>query len=154
VETILVVDDEEAVRALAADLLAAAGYTVLQTSDPSRAVRLVKEQTVHLLLSDVVMPLMKGTELANRVQAASASTKVLLMSGFTVAEVAASGRPFIAKPFTPAQLRDKVRQVLDAPSAFARGSGGGGGGSPLAGGPGGGGGAPSPFARPPAPRTP
>jgi two-component system cell cycle sensor histidine kinase/response regulator CckA len=134
VETVLVVDDEEAVRALAADLLAAAGYTVLETGDPSRALRLVKEQTVHLLLSDVVMPLMKGTELANRVQQASATTKVLLMSGYTVAEVAASGRPFIAKPFTPAQLRDKVRQVLDAPSAFARGGGA------------------SPFSRPPPPR--
>ena len=133
-ETILVVDDEPAVRALAVDLLAAAGYTVLETGDPGRAVRLVKEQTVHLLLSDVVMPLMKGTELANRVQAASASTKVLLMSGYTVAEVAASGRPFIAKPFTPAQLRDMVRQVLDAPSAFARPAGA------------------SPFSRPPPPR--
>ena len=135
-ETILVVDDEPAVRSLAVDLLAAVGYTLLETGDPSRALRLVKEQEVHLLLSDVVMPLMKGTELANRVQAASASTKVLLMSGFTVAEVAASGRPFIGKPFTPAQLRDKVRQVLDAPSAFARPAGG------------------SPFSRPPPPRTP
>jgi len=135
VETILVVDDEPAILALAADILAASGYTVLQTGDPSRAVRLVKEQTVDLLLSDVVMPLMRGTELANRVQAACASTKVLLMSGFTVAEVAASGRPFIAKPFTPTQLRDMVRQVLDAPSAFARPAGG------------------SPFSRPPAPRA-
>jgi CheY-like chemotaxis protein len=136
VETILVVDDEPAVRSLAVDLLAAVGYTLLETGDPSRALRLVKEQEVHLLLSDVVMPLMKGTELANRVQAASASTKVLLMSGFTVAEVASSGRPFIGKPFTPAQLRDKVRQVLDAPSALARPAGA------------------SPFSRPPPPRTP
>ena len=135
-ETVLVVDDEPSILALAADILAAEGYTVLQTGDPSRAIRLVKEQTVHLLLSDVVMPLLRGTELANRVQAENASTKVLLMSGYSVAEVTASGRPFIAKPFTPIQLRDKVRQVLDAPSAFARP-----------------GGAQSPFSRPPAPRT-
>jgi CheY-like chemotaxis protein len=66
----------------------------------------------HLSLTDVVMPLMKGTELARRLQALSRSTKVLLMSAYTLSEVAASGYGFIAKPFTADALTERVRQVL------------------------------------------
>jgi YesN/AraC family two-component response regulator len=85
-----------------------------------QALRIVKAQPIHLLLTDVIMPLMKGTELADRVQAVSASTKVLLMSGYQTSDIAPSGRPFIAKPFRVESLKERVRDVLARPSAFAR----------------------------------
>lgn len=74
------------------------GYIVLDTGDPQQALRIVKAQPVHLLLTDVVMPLMKGTELADRIQAVSPSTKVLLMSGYQTSDIAPSGRPFLPSP--------------------------------------------------------
>jgi DNA-binding NtrC family response regulator len=63
---------------------------------------------------------MKGTELANRVQAVSESTKVLLMSGYQTSDIAPSGRPFLAKPFSVDTLANAIRDVLARPSAFAR----------------------------------
>jgi two-component system, cell cycle sensor histidine kinase and response regulator CckA len=96
------------------------GYVVLDTGDPHQALRIVKAQPVHLLLTDVVMPLMKGTELADRVQALSAPTKVLLMSGYQTSDRAPSGRPFLTKPFRVETLQERVRDVLARPSAFAR----------------------------------
>jgi two-component system, cell cycle sensor histidine kinase and response regulator CckA len=119
-ETILVVDDEPDVRVFAREALESLGYTALDTGDPQRALRIVREQPVHLLLADVVMPLMKGTELANRVQAVSESTKVLLMSGYQTSDIAPSGRPFLAKPFSVDTLANAIRDVLARPSAFAR----------------------------------
>lgn len=119
-ETILVVDDEPEVRALAREALEAWGYIVLDTGDPQQALRIVKAQPVHLLLTDVVMPLMKGTELADHVQAVSASTKVLLMSGYQTSDIAPSGRPFLDKPFRVETLKERVRDVLARPSAFSR----------------------------------
>jgi hypothetical protein len=119
-ETILVVDDEPEVRALAREALEALGYIVLDTGDPQQALRIVRAQPVHLLLTDVVMPLMKGAELADRVQAVSASTKVLLMSGYQTSDIAPSGRPFLPKPFRIETLRERVRDVLARPSPFAR----------------------------------
>src|SRR5258707_4314671 len=62
-ETLLVVDDEAAVRALARDMLVSLGHVVLATGDPQHALRLSQEQPIHLLVVDVIMPLMKGTEL-------------------------------------------------------------------------------------------
>jgi len=118
VQTILVVDDEDAVRALVRDILALDGYAVLDTSDPQEALWIATQQTIHLLLTDVGMPFMKGTELAHRLQALRPQTKVLLMSGDQVPEVTASGHPFIPKPFTPDALTEKVRQVLAQPSPF------------------------------------
>jgi DNA-binding NtrC family response regulator len=63
---------------------------------------------------------MKGTELADRVQTASASTKVLLMSGYQTSDIAPSARPFLAKPFGVETLAAKIHDVLARPSAFAR----------------------------------
>jgi CheY-like chemotaxis protein len=120
VETILVVDDEDDIRIVVRKMLEAKGYTVLDTGDPHQALRIATQQPVHLLLTDVVMPLMHGTELAQRFQAVSPWTKVLLMSAYKVADIAASGQPFIPKPFTPEALAAKVRHVLLAqPSPFA-----------------------------------
>jgi DNA-binding NtrC family response regulator len=92
-ETIVVVDDEPEMRELVREALQSSGYIVIDTGDPQHAVRIVKEQPVHLLVTDVVMSLMKGPELADRVQTVSPSTKVLLMSGYHTADIAPSGRP-------------------------------------------------------------
>ncbi len=119
-QTILVVDDDDGVRALVRDILVLEGYTVLDTSDPQEALRIATQHAIHLLLTDVVMPLMRGTELARRLEAISPQTKVLLMSAYTPGEVDASRHPFIAKPFTIDALAEKVRQVLAQPSPFAR----------------------------------
>jgi two-component system, cell cycle sensor histidine kinase and response regulator CckA len=119
VETILVVDDEDHVRVIARGMLETKGYTVLDTGDPQMALHWVKSGVCfHLLLVDVVMPRMKGTELANRLKTLSPQTKVLLMSGYVVSGVA--GYPLIAKPFTGDQLAERVREVLTRPSPFAR----------------------------------
>ena len=119
-ETILVVDDDKDVRFVAQQGLLARGYTVLETGDPQQAIRMAKDQTIHLLLTDVVMPIMKGTELADRIQAISPTTKVLLMSGYQTSDIASSGRPFMAKPFCIDVLVERVRQTLERPSLFAR----------------------------------
>jgi CheY-like chemotaxis protein len=120
-ETILVVDDEDDIRAVVRQMLAREGYVVLDAADPNQALRLAAQTPVDLLLTDVVMPLMRGTELAQRLLAVAPDAKVLLMSAYKLAEVDASGHAFIAKPFTPQALADRVRQLLrDEPSPFAR----------------------------------
>ena len=119
-ETILVVDDEPDVRAFLRELLTVNGYHVLDTGDPFEARRLVESQPVHLLLTDVVMPIMNGLDLAKRVEAASPTTKVVLMSGFNTAAVKASGRPLVPKPFRSADLLNLIRQMLNSQSAFRR----------------------------------
>jgi DNA-binding response OmpR family regulator len=120
-QTILVVDDEEDIRTVVRQMLTGAGYLVLDAEDPNQALRLAGQQHVDLLLTDVVMPLMRGTELAQRLLAVVPSAKVLLMSAYKVAEITASGHPFLAKPFTPEILLDRVRELLrDEPSPFAR----------------------------------
>ena len=119
VETILVVDDEDQVRVVARGMLETKGYTVLDTGDPQMALHWVKSGVCfHLLLVDVVMPRMKGTELADRLKTLSPQTKVLLMSGYAVSGVA--GHALIAKPFTADQLAERVREMLTRPSPFAR----------------------------------
>ena len=118
-ETILVVDDEHHVRVVARGMLETKGYTVLDTGDPQMALHWAKSGVdFHLLLVDVVMPRMKGPELADRLKTLSPQTKVLLMSGYAVSGVA--GHPFIAKPFTRDQRAERVREVLTRPSPFAR----------------------------------
>ncbi len=118
--TVLVVDDEPDILAVVRGILETKGYTVLDTGDPHQALRWATQRTVDLLLTDVIMPLMKGTELAQRFQALSPETKVILMSAYKVSEITASGLPFIAKPFAPEGLVERVRQVLAPPSSFSR----------------------------------
>ena len=119
-QTILIVDDDADVRTVAQVALTGLGYVAIETGDPQKAIWIVKERSVDLLLTDVVMPLMKGTELADRVQEASPSTKILLMSGYQTADIAPSGRAFLAKPFSIDGLARRVRETLARPSAFAR----------------------------------
>ena len=119
-ETLLVVDDEADVRALARDMLVFLRDVVLETGNLQHALRLAKEQPIHLLVVDVIMPLMKGTELADRLQAVSPSTKVLLMAAYHTADIAHTGRALLTKPFRVESLIENVRAVLARPSAFAR----------------------------------
>jgi len=119
-EIVLVVDDEPDIRAVVHGMLTAKGYTVLDTGDPQQAIRMSTQQAIHLLVTDMVMPLMKGTDLAKRVQEVSPWTKVLLMSAYKVADITASGLPFIPKPFTPEALVDRVKLILAPPTPFAR----------------------------------
>jgi DNA-binding NtrC family response regulator len=111
-ETILVVDDELSSRSFARDALQAHGYTVLDTDEPQQALQILREQPVHLLVVDVVMPLMRGTVLADRAQAIRPSLKVLLVSGHPTSDIGPSGRPFLAKPFPIEALASAVRDLL------------------------------------------
>jgi CheY-like chemotaxis protein len=118
-ETILVVEDEESVRRLIHSILRKAGYTVLQARDGQEALSFCQDYTdpIHLLFSDVVMPQMSGPELATRVSSLRPDLKMLFTSGYTDNAVVLHGvleanTPFLQKPFTPAGLTSKVREVL------------------------------------------
>jgi len=122
-ETILVVDDEADIRAVIRQMLEQQGYSVLDAGDPHHALRLASQHPIDLLITDVIMPLMRGTELAQRFLAMALvpSAKVLLMSAYKLAEITDSGHPFLAKPFTPDALAAKVRLVLQPESSpFSR----------------------------------
>jgi signal transduction histidine kinase/ActR/RegA family two-component response regulator len=120
VETVLLVEDEEAVRSLVCKVLRASGYTVLESLNPADALRIAREHPdpIHLLLTDVVMPQMSGREVANQVIVLRPSTKVLFISGYTDDAIVHHGvldpkTAFLHKPFSPDALARKVREVLD-----------------------------------------
>ena len=127
-ETILIVDDEPEVRAVARDMLQAKGYTTLDTGDPTLALRIVRteSQPIHLLLTDVVMPLMIGRELVDQVHMIRPAMKVLYMSAYSTETIEdygiriAPGDPFVLKPFTMESLDSAVRSVLDYRSPFGK----------------------------------
>ena len=119
-ETVLVVEDEAQVRALECGLLKASGYTVLAAGDGEEAMRMLGEYsgTIHLLLTDIIMPHMNGRELARQVVMSRPSTKVLYVSGYPDdtlidAGLARSKEPFLQKPFAWDALLRTVRNVLD-----------------------------------------
>jgi len=119
-ETVLLVEDEDAVRSLARHVLRSCGYTVLEAGDGRTAVELVEDHkgTIDLLLSDVVMPYLGGRQLAERLAALRPGLKVLFLSGYTDDAVVRHGvleadYAFLQKPFTPTSLAQKVRAVLD-----------------------------------------
>ena len=120
-ETILVAEDETGVRELACNFLQSQGYTVLEARDPAHAVQLAEENPsrLHLLLTDVVMPGMRGTELADRIAQLNPAVRVLFVSGYTDNAIVHQGilepgTNFLSKPFSRDSLLRKVRQVLDA----------------------------------------
>jgi PAS domain S-box-containing protein len=120
-ETILLVEDEEAVRALASKILQALGYKVIESANPEDALRIGEhyKEPIHLLLTDVVMPRMSGREVAERLAVLLPDLKVVYMSGYTDDSVVRhgvleTGTAFLQKPFTPAALARKIREVLDA----------------------------------------
>ncbi len=120
-ETVLLVEDEDAVRDLARDILQARGYTVLEARHGAEALRISEQHPgpIHLMLTDVVMPEMIGRELADRLAVLRPETKVLYMSGYTDNAVVHHGvldpgTIFLQKPFTAAVLARKVREILDS----------------------------------------
>ncbi|MBI2918671.1 MAG: GAF domain-containing protein [Chloroflexi bacterium] len=120
-ETILLAEDEAAVREMTATGLRHLGYSVLEARDGTEALRFLQEHasaTVHLLLTDVVMPQMGGKELADKVKALRPDIRVLFMSGYASESIAPGGELepgalLLQKPFTPSSLGQKVRQALD-----------------------------------------
>jgi CheY-like chemotaxis protein len=117
--TVLIVEDEAAVRRVARRTLADRGFTVLEAANGREALELAAghEGPIDLVLTDMVMPEMRGGELAARLRQARPEARLLMMSGYT--EEAASrqaileaGSAFLEKPFTASRLLEKVRQVL------------------------------------------
>ena len=118
-ETILLVEDQDEVRALAQLMLETKGYKVLPAAGPTEAMQMFSQRKdcIHLLLTDVVMPVMNGTELAQKLIALCPEMKVVFMSGYTDDSVVrhgmlGSGMYYIQKPFTPQALVGKVREAL------------------------------------------
>jgi signal transduction histidine kinase/ActR/RegA family two-component response regulator len=119
-ETILLVEDEQGVRDLTAEILRERGYRVLDAENPDRALRVAADyrETIHLLLTDVVMPGASGRDLADRLAPLRPALKVLYMSGYTDHAIVHHGAldpsvAYIAKPFSPDDIARKVRAVLD-----------------------------------------
>jgi PAS domain S-box-containing protein len=119
-ETVLLVEDEPAVRELTHMVLADRGYSILEALNPQDAERLAGSHPgeIHLLLTDVVMPGISGRELAKRLTARHPHLRVLYMSGYTYNVIAEDGTleegiSFLQKPFTPQALTQKVRETLD-----------------------------------------
>jgi two-component system, cell cycle sensor histidine kinase and response regulator CckA len=119
-ETVLLVEDENAVRALAREVLRRHGYVVLEARHGVDALRMAERHPddIHLMITDGVMPHMGGRELAERLAAVRPKMKVLFMSGYTDQSVMhrhiTPGSAFLQKPFTPETFARKVRSVLDA----------------------------------------
>ncbi len=118
-ETLLVVEDQEEVRGVTIAILRHNGYQVLGAADGQAALTLVEghPEPIHLLVTDVVMPGMDGSELAQRLKSLRPEIRVLYTSGYTQDLIGEGGVldrdvAYIAKPFTPERLARKVREVL------------------------------------------
>jgi two-component system, cell cycle sensor histidine kinase and response regulator CckA len=119
-ETVLLVEDEPAVRTVALEALRARGYTVLDAADAASATKVAEQHAgpIALLVTDVVMPGISGRALADRLVALRPQLRVLFISGYAGDElhlrgVLEDGLNFLQKPFTPDELAGKVRAVLD-----------------------------------------
>lgn len=117
--TVLVVDDEEAVRRLASRMLTWMGHQALEARHGREALATLEEHNgpIHLVLTDIKMPGMNGRELGRRIEERWPGTPILYMSGFA-SEVFRNGllepgAPFLAKPFTQDELSARVRSLLE-----------------------------------------
>ena len=123
-ETILLVEDEDTVREMMKLVLKSNGYEVLEAEDGAVALEIARAHpgTIHLLMTDLMMPRLSGRELADRLVAEKRVGRVLFMSGYTEdvlarQDVASSSADFLHKPFTLDGLTAKIREVLDRPTA-------------------------------------
>lgn len=117
-ESILIVEDEPAVRRLAASVLRSSGYRVQEARDATEAYALIQaKQPFDLVITDVIMPKMSGKELYDQIRVIAPRIKVLFMSGYTDDALAHHGvlgpeLSFLEKPFSPSRLAHKVREVI------------------------------------------
>ncbi len=130
-ETILVVEDAEALRDLICQALTSSGCNVLSAPEAQEALRIFNQQksVIDLLVTDVIMPGMNGPALAKQIRALRPETKILYMTGysgeFVRSDMLIPGVSFIQKPFTPADLRRKIRKMLnDKPHAARKAAAG------------------------------
>jgi two-component system cell cycle sensor histidine kinase/response regulator CckA len=126
-ETILLVEDEEAVRTIVSKILQNKGYTVLEAHHGPEALEICQahEGPIHLMVTDVIMPHMSGRELAERLTISRPEVRVLFMSGYPDNAIVhhgvlGAGTAFLQKPFTLNALEGKVRELLDAPPQSSR----------------------------------
>ena len=119
--TILLVEDEDAVRAIARRVLQRAGFEILEASTPDDALHIAEQHAnvISLVVSDLVMPGMTGTELGVAVRRLRPDVPILYMSGYAREDVAESvgalsAASFVSKPFTPGSLIEAVRVALEA----------------------------------------
>jgi CheY-like chemotaxis protein len=116
-QTVLLAEDEPAIRKMAALVLTRAGYSVLSASNGMEALEILSDYkaVIDLVISDIVMPGMKGTELARRIRQERPEARILLMSGHDFGLIREEPTcEFLAKPFTPQTLVERVGQVLGA----------------------------------------
>jgi DNA-binding NtrC family response regulator len=120
-ESVLIVEDEAAVRRLAVFVLRKQGYVVREASNAFEALRLIERNApFDLVITDVIMPQMSGKQLYDKIKDMQPKTRVLFMSGYTDDALAHHGvldasLSFLEKPFSPARLTRKVREVIDLP---------------------------------------
>ena len=114
-ETILLVEDEAGIRVLTKTFLQQQGYTVLEARDGLEALSLAKDysEPIHLLLTDVVMPGIRGTEVAERLLKQRPNVRILYVSGYPAEEMNLPTAALLQKPFPMEELGAKIRQVLD-----------------------------------------
>jgi len=120
-ETVLIVEDQDAVRQLACTILETYGYLVLQASNGPDAIALAERypSPIHLLLTDIILPLMDGRDLADKLRAVRPNTKVLYISGYSEEKIGRSRAldgdlAYLSKPFTSEELAARVRGILTA----------------------------------------
>jgi CheY-like chemotaxis protein len=122
-ETLLLVEDEPSVRHLACGILEAQGYEVLSASNGQDGLHVAREHKgspIRLVITDVIMPLMSGRVMAEWLKTTHPDLKILFTSGYTDDAIAhhgvlETGFAFLSKPYTPATLARKVREMLDMP---------------------------------------
>jgi two-component system cell cycle sensor histidine kinase/response regulator CckA len=121
-ETVLFVEDEPVVRALARRTLEGYGYTVLEASDGLDALKIAQERQgpIDILVTDVIMPALGGIDLVERMIPLRPVIKVLFLSGYSADTIPGPSISFLPKPFGPLDLAKKVRETLDSPASSSR----------------------------------
>ena len=120
-ETILLVEDQESLRVLTKTFLERQGYTLLSAGNGMEALSIVDGHPgpIHLLVTDVVMPDIRGTEVAERLLKCRPSTQIIYISGYSDEEITDSSAAFLQKPFRMQELGAKIRNMLDKSRASA-----------------------------------